>query len=131
MAVLSKSKYLVGLQCPRLLWYQYNRKAELPPTTPFQEALFAEGRKVGALAQQLFPGGILIERDFNPFQQDAKSYAALAARQPLFEAGFVFQNAYALADILLPAGADEWDLIEVKSSILSWRYAAYWTGFRS
>lgn len=116
MAVISKSKYLVGLQCPKLLWYQYNRKGELPPNTPFLEALFAEGRKVGALARQLFPGGILIERDFSPQRQDAKSYAALAARQPLFEAGFLYDGAYALADILVPAGDDEWDLIEVKSS---------------
>jgi hypothetical protein len=116
MAVLSKSKYLVGLQCPKLLWYQYNRKSELPPTTPFLEALFAEGRKVGALAQRLFPGGKVIDRDFNPQKQDAKSFAALAERRPLFEAGFVFNNAYALADILRPVGADEWDLIEVKSS---------------
>ncbi|MCU0641832.1 MAG: DUF2779 domain-containing protein [Candidatus Margulisbacteria bacterium] len=116
MAVLSKSKYLVGLQCPKLLWYQYHRKSELPPPSPFLEGLFAEGHKVGALAQQLFPGGILLERDLNPHQQDARSFAALAARQPLFEAGFLFENAYALADILLPVGDDEWDLIEVKSS---------------
>jgi hypothetical protein len=116
MAILSKSKYLIGRECPKLLWYQYNRKPELPPTTPFQEALFAEGRKVGALARQLFPGGILIERDFNPLKQDARSHQLLRERKPLFEAGFVFDSAYALADILLPVGDDEWDLIEVKSS---------------
>jgi hypothetical protein len=45
-----------------------------------------------------------------------KSRAALSLRRPLFEAAFTFNNAYARADILVPAGRDEWDIVEVKSS---------------
>ena len=114
--VLSKSKYLAGLQCPKLLWYEYNRKKELPAIDAATQAIFDEGHRVGAYAQKLFPDGIRIERDFDPRRQSQKSLEALKLRKPLFEAGFVFGQAYALADILVPAENDSWDLIEVKSS---------------
>jgi hypothetical protein len=114
--VLSKSKYLEGLQCPKLLWYEYNRKKDLPPIDASTQAIFDEGHRVGAYAQKLFPDGISIQRDFDPLRQSQKSLEALKLRKPLFEAGFVFDRAYALADILVPAEGDSWDLIEVKSS---------------
>lgn len=115
-AALSKSKYLAGLQCPKLLWYEYNQKSELPPIDAATQAVFDEGKRVGEMAQKLFPEGISIERSFIPEQQNLKSIEALKARKPLFEAGFLFQRAYAIADILVPVDGDEWDLIEVKSS---------------
>lgn len=114
--VLSKSKFLEGLQCPKLLWYEYNRKKDLPPIDAATQAIFDEGNRVGAYAQKLFPDGIRIERDFDPRRQSQKSLEALKLRKPLFEAGFVYDRAYALADILVPVENDEWDLIEVKSS---------------
>jgi hypothetical protein len=114
--VLSKSKYLEGLQCPKLLWYEYNRKKDLPKVDAATQAVFDEGHRVGACAQKLFPDGIKIERDFDPRRQSQKSLEALKLRKPLFEAGFVYDRAYALADILVPAEDDAWDLIEVKSS---------------
>ncbi len=45
-----------------------------------------------------------------------QSLEAIKKRKPLFEAAFAFGNAYARADVLNPVGADEWDIIEVKSS---------------
>ncbi|HVN67977.1 MAG TPA: DUF2779 domain-containing protein, partial [Candidatus Sulfotelmatobacter sp.] len=115
-AALSKSKYLDGLKCPKLLWYDYNRREEIPPFDPQTKAVMEEGQRVGRMAQRLFPGGIKLERETAPEKMSAKSLAALAERRPLFEAGFLFGRAYALADILVPVGSDEWDLIEVKSS---------------
>jgi Domain of unknown function(DUF2779) len=114
--VLSKSKYLQGLQCPKLLWYEYNSKKSFPPVDAATQAIFDEGRRVGEYAQKLFPDGIRLERDYDPRRQSQKSLEALKLRKPLFEAGFVFDRAYALADILVPAEDDAWDLIEVKSS---------------
>ncbi len=116
MLYLSKSKYLLGLQCPKLLWTAYNRKTELPPPEQMAEFVMAEGRKVGAVAQRLYPGGLKIEREQDPVKMHAKSLAAAASRQPLFEAGFIFGQTYALADILVPVEEDKWDLIEVKSA---------------
>ena len=56
--LLSKSKYLVGLQCPKALWINYKDKALLPEIDASTEALFDQGRQVGQLAQKLFPTGI-------------------------------------------------------------------------
>ena len=113
---LSKTKYLDGLKCPKLLWYEYNRKEDLPEIDAATQALFDQGKIVGELAQTLFPGGIKLERDYMPDKQAEKSLEATNLRKPLFEAGFVFKQAYALADILNPVAKDTWDLIEVKSS---------------
>lgn len=113
---LSKSKYLEGLRCPKLLWYKYNRKQEIPPPSLDLEEIFKQGRIVGEMAQKLFPGGIKVKRDWSPVETNRRSVKALAERKPLFEAGFTCNHGYALADILVPVGKDQWDLIEVKSS---------------
>ncbi len=113
---LSKSKYLHGLQCPKLLWYEYNRKAAIPPPDPVTQLAFDEGQRVGRLAQELYPDGVRVERLWDPEKQHERSVQMLKLGKPLFEAGFIYQRAYALADILVPAEEDRWDLIEVKSS---------------
>lgn len=113
---LSKTKYLEGLQCPKLLWYEYNQKEALPPIDARTQAIMDMGTRVGHLAHALFPGGIRIEREYIPEKHAKKSLKALALRKPLFEAGFTYNRGYALADILQPAPGNRWDLIEVKSS---------------
>ncbi|MCB9772258.1 MAG: DUF2779 domain-containing protein [Candidatus Omnitrophica bacterium] len=114
--ILTKSRYMQGVQCSKLLWFAYNRKEEIPPIDVATQAIFRQGIQIGLLAQRLFPDGIKLERDASPFEHSKKSTEVLKDRRPIFEAGFVFSNTYALADILNPVGHDEWDLIEVKSS---------------
>jgi len=78
-------------------------------------AIFDEGKKVGQLAWQLFPGGIEIRG--NAFDEAvALSEQAIQQRLPLYEPAFVFNGCCARADILVPAGGDGWDLVEVKST---------------
>lgn len=113
---LSKTKYLAGLQCPKLLWYEYNRKEDLPPLDARTQAIMDAGTRVGRIAQTLFPGGLRIEREYIPEKHAKKSLKAIAFRKPLFEAGFTYNRGYALADILQPAPGNRWNLIEVKSS---------------
>ncbi len=105
-----------GLQCPKLLWCEFNSKSIFPPVDPNQQAIFDSGTKVGKVAQQLFPGGIVLERESFPEQQHKKSIEALKQNKPLFEAGFVSERIYAIADILVPVKDGLWDLYEVKSS---------------
>ncbi|MFA5316080.1 MAG: DUF2779 domain-containing protein [Dehalococcoidales bacterium] len=116
MAFLSKSKYLIGLQCPKLLWHHYNAKDKLPPTDTETQALFEQGHEVEKLAQALFPGGITIgeEADFRKVVDLA--LPLLEKRKPLFEAGFISNDICARVDILVPSGDGEWDIVEVKSS---------------
>ncbi|MEI8348696.1 MAG: DUF2779 domain-containing protein [Candidatus Omnitrophota bacterium] len=113
---LSKTKYLDGIKCHKLLWYEYNRKEDLPEFDAATQAIMDQGNRVGELAHTLFPGGIVLQRDYMPDKQAEKSLEAAKLRKPLFEAGFVYKQAYALVDILNPVAKDAWDLIEVKSS---------------
>ena len=114
---ISKSKYLEGLQCHKLIWFRYNAKDQIPPIDASTQAIFDQGHLVGSYAKKLFPDGIEIKA--KPWQFDLiekLSMSALARRVPLFEAGLAYQGAFARFDILNPAGEDEWDLVEVKSS---------------
>ena len=55
---ISKSKFLWGLQCPKLLWHAYNAKDLIPEPDAATQAIFEQGHEVGALAKQVFPGGV-------------------------------------------------------------------------
>jgi len=113
--LLSKSKYLYGIQCPRLLWMAINEPEKLPEVDEATQHRFDEGHLVGELAKKVFPDGIDIKtEDFN--ENLKKSKELLAKRKPLFEAAFKNEAIYSRADILLPANQKEWDVIEVKSS---------------
>ncbi|MFC1969363.1 hypothetical protein ACFLVF_02610 [Chloroflexota bacterium] len=58
MKLLSKSKYLSGLQCPRLIWTQIHEPEKIPETDPVTQYVFEQGHLVGELAKRLFPSGI-------------------------------------------------------------------------
>jgi len=115
-AFLSKSKYLVGIQCPKLLWHHYNAKDQLPEVDAATQALFDQGHEVGELAKRLHPEGIEVKWEQGFEEVVAESQRLLAQRKPLFEAGFRHENTYARADILVPVDDDAWDIVEVKSS---------------
>lgn len=113
--LLSKSKYLNGLQCPKLLWIQINEPGRIPETDPFTRYIFDQGHLVGELAKKLFPSGIdLPSDDFIDNIRQAKTL--FEQRKPLFEAGIMAGRIYSRIDVLNPVNEDEWDIIEVKSS---------------
>lgn len=56
--LISKSKFLWGLQCHKLLWYTYNAKDLIPEPDAATLAIFEQGHEVGALAKQMFRGGV-------------------------------------------------------------------------
>ena len=114
---ISKSKFLQGLQCPKLLWSAYNAKHLFPDVDDALQAVFDQGHEVGSLAKKMFPNGIEIDvepADFEGAIELTKKY--LLSRRPLFEATFSAHGGYARADILNPVGKDEWDIVEVKST---------------
>jgi len=113
--LLTKTRYLNGLQCPKLLWVSINDKGRLPPIDPVTQHVFDQGHQVGELAKRLYPGGYDIPSE-NFMGNIQETRQALARRIPLFETGIMTGNLYARADILNPVGDTEWDIIEVKSS---------------
>jgi hypothetical protein len=114
---VSKSKFLWGSQCKKLLWYAYNAKDQIPGPDAAQQALFDQGHEIGSLAKSLYPGGIEVSAGVTDFEHVLqRSLEAAKERKPLFEAGFVHNGGFARVDILDPVGEDAWDIIEVKSA---------------
>jgi hypothetical protein len=113
--LLSKSKYLSGLQCPRLLWTLVNKPESMPAVDIVTQHIFDQGHLVGEMAKRLFPGGIDIPTD-DFMENIAETKRLLAERKPLFEAGILSGRIYCRVDILDPVNEDKWDIVEIKSS---------------
>ena len=113
--MLSKSRYLNGLQCPRLLWIASNESERIPEPDAATQHIFDQGHLVGELARKLFPGGIDVPAD-DFMANIAMTKDLLQQRRPLFEAGVLSGKIYSRVDILNPENEDEWDIIEVNSS---------------
>jgi hypothetical protein len=114
---LSKSKFLAGSQCKKLLWHAVNAKDQLPESDATQQAVFDQGKLVGTLAKQMYPDGVEVGSGGNDFDNALTSTKqALKLRRPLFEAAFAANGGYCRVDILKPAPDGAWDIIEVKST---------------
>jgi hypothetical protein len=113
--LLTKSRYITGLQCLKLLWIEVNQPERIPAPDINTQYTFDQGHLAGQLAQTLFPGGINIPTD-NFMDNVRQTRQLLSMRSPLFEAGLISNNIYSRIDILNPVNEDEWDIIEVKSS---------------
>ncbi|PIU28944.1 MAG: DUF2779 domain-containing protein [Candidatus Hydromicrobium americanum] len=114
--IISKSKYLAGLQCLKYFWYQINAKEKIPQPDFVNQFIFNQGLLVGEYAKKLYPGGIDLGKIGDLKEQLVKTFELLSERKTLFEASCSFGNVYCRSDILVPANADKWDIVEVKSS---------------
>lgn len=115
MVLLTKSKYLAGLQCSKLLWTLVHDKDKIPAPDDAQQKIFDTGTAVGVFATSLFPDGIKVPEDGFLDNINATK-ELLKEKKPLFEAGFMVDNLFSRADILIPNEDGSWDIIEVKSS---------------
>ncbi len=115
MNLLTKSKYIHGLACPRFLWMEVHEKDKLPEVDKVTQHRFDQGHLVGEMAKECFPKGIdLAGLEFK--ENIDQTRKAVKERKIIFEAGVQFKNLFSRADILVPVGQDEWDIVEVKSS---------------
>jgi len=113
--VITKSKYLIGLQCLKHLWTVLNHPEKIPEISKSQDNIFEQGNIVGELAKSLYPGGINIP--YHNFTDSIKqTEKLLPSRKTLFEASILASPNYARVDILKPSSSGSWDIIEVKSS---------------
>ena len=115
--VLTKSKFLNGLQCPKLLWMRCNAPEAIPLPSDRLQQVFDVGHKVGELAMTRFPGGARIqEDDFLRNIEETKTLLAAANPKPIYEAGVMAGRLFSRADILVPSslGIGYWDIVEVK-----------------
>ena len=115
---LSKSRYCYGIQCTKQLWWRvYEPKApELTPDAA-QQAIFDQGSRVGEVARERCPGGVLVDADYRDADgKIEKTRRAIADGAPaVFEASFLADGVFVAVDVLERRSGD-WNLIEVKST---------------
>ena len=107
---LSKYLYQAGRTCNRLMWEVARDRT---PPSDSQIDRMEEGLRVGLKARELYPNALLIDRSSTAASQTEK---ALKNNQAvIFEAFFEADELRVRPDILVYAGDNTWDLIEVKS----------------
>jgi len=117
--LLSKSRFISGLQCHKRLYLECYERDLADEITEQQQAIFDSGTDVGVLARSLYPGGELILEDHFDHEgavATTQGHLAKPVVPPLYEAAFLRHGVRIRADILAPAGQRQFDLIEVKST---------------
>jgi len=115
---LSKSRFVSGLQCHKLLWWK-THEPDAPELEPdeSQQVIFDRGTMIGEVARTYVPGGVLI--DFPYFEVNKKLKATAKAIEQgvkvIYEASFIANGVFVAVDILEKTRGG-WNLIEVKSS---------------
>ena len=114
--LLTKSKYLLGLQSKRLLWIAFHESERMLKPDKIAKYRFKVGNEIGRMATSLYPEGIDLSSIIKNVKNAEKTQEKLVNNQPIFEAGFLCDDLYVRVDILLPSKNGSWDIIEVKSS---------------
>ncbi|MFT4303505.1 MAG: DUF2779 domain-containing protein [Candidatus Woesearchaeota archaeon] len=114
MPLLTKSKYLAGLQCSKYLWKLVHEKDKIPEPSKDSLKKMQVGTNIGLLAQKMYPDGIVISSD--DFMANIRQTKELLhTGKTLFEAGIMKNNCFSRIDILKPNNDGSFDIIEVKS----------------
>ena len=120
--LLSKSKYIRGLQCERALWLDVH-EPRLARYTAEQMRRFDRGRDFEYAFKSRFPDGIDLSAELgrNVDAYPARTAELLdlrpcsAAKTVLFEAGFQYDDVLVLADVVCQREDGSLDIYEVKS----------------
>jgi hypothetical protein len=116
---LSKSRYTSFLACPRLGYLRAFPAlfGTLCAVDPNLQALFDTGTRVGELAREYYPGGLLISADhFHIPEAVRQTREALAAgREVIYEAAIDHNGILVRVDILRLLDDGFFELTEVKS----------------
>jgi hypothetical protein len=119
---------MAGKQCLKRLYLEcYHRDLMTPPGAA-QQLLFTMGSRLGVLARECYPGGVLIEEDYRHHAEASRSTRRAMARPSVpavFEAAFAHDDVAIRADVLVRdgegtsggefGGPHGWGLVEVKS----------------
>lgn len=116
--LLSKSKYIRGLQCERALWLDVH-EPRLARYTAEQMRRFDRGRDFEYAFKSRFPDGIDLSAEL---KRNVDLYPARTAELldkgdgvALFEAGFLYDDVLVLADVVQQREDGSLDIYEVKS----------------
>jgi hypothetical protein len=113
---ISKSKFIAGCQCPKRLYLQVHQPELAAEPDASSAAVIAQGREVGLLARQLFPGGVEVDGTGGLGQalRNTRELVANPEVPAIYEATFEHGGVLVRVDIL-QRRRGRWRLIEVKS----------------
>jgi predicted RecB family nuclease len=109
---------MAGAQCLKRLYLQVHQPELAVQPDAASEAIIEQGREVGLLARQLFPGGIEVGTD-GGLVRSIRATRELVAKPDipaLFEAAFEHDGVVVRVDVLHRRRDGRWRLIEVKST---------------
>jgi len=115
---ISKSKFVAGVQCLKRLYLQVHQPELAAQPDAAGEAIIEQGREVGLLARQLFPGGVEVDGS-NGLERAIWATRELVGNPEvpaIFEGVFERGGALVKTDILQRRRAGRWRLFEVKST---------------
>ena len=112
---VSKTNFLIYRECAHNGWVKMHRPEiyRAKPLSAFDQNIIETGNEVDAFARNLFPGGIVGERD--DFERTQK---LIAARSPvIYQAALATDRFVIACDILVwNTASNAYDLYEVKAS---------------
>jgi hypothetical protein len=110
---------MAGRQCHKRLYLECFHRDLADPVDEQQQAVFDTGTRVGELARDLWPGGVLITED-HFHHRDAIESTMRTLSDPtvfsVFEGAFPYDDIRIRADIINRVDKNLYDLIEVKST---------------
>ncbi|PCI41451.1 MAG: hypothetical protein COB46_03535 [Rhodospirillaceae bacterium] len=114
---LTKSKYIAGRTCPRMLWHLIYNPDLFADSEP--GSIQDIGTLVGQIAHQLFPGGVIVNEQAWEHEEAVRQTLSLMKDKSvpaIFEAAFEFDGVRVRVDVLERLGRGRWGLREVKST---------------
>ena len=116
--LLSKSKYIRGLQCERALWLDVH-EPRLARYTAEQMRRFDRGRDYEYAFKETFPGAVDVSaalgRQVDAYPDYTSQLLDADRETAIFEAGFLFDEVLVLADVVKQRADGTLDIYEVKS----------------
>jgi predicted RecB family nuclease len=115
---ISKSKFCAGVQCLKRLYLLVHEPELAAEPDATSEAVIEQGREVGLLARQMFPGGVEVRSEWDLDQAIRATRELLANPEipAIFEGAFEHDDVFVRVDILQRRRDQRWRLIEVKST---------------
>ena len=112
---LSKSRYCMGMQCPKMLWMDINMPSRFDPSAS-DETRLETGNIVSELAKGYFGNFIEVPFSHNKSEMIEKTRQLMdEGTRIIAEASFEYEGNFCSADIL-KAVSGGYELIEIKSS---------------
>ena len=116
---LSKSRYVAGLQCSKMLWWRVH-EPDAPELAPEgrQQTILDRGDRVSELARAHVPGGVLIDLPHYEVKERVAATAKALAEgaSAVYEASFLADDIFVSIDIL-QRRQQGFVLAEVKSTL--------------